>query len=219
MFSPVALTEGAKAKVAEMGGQVRYIVALDYEHHIFMSEWAKAYPEAKLVGMEGLPEKRKKANDEKIGNEDFAVVFKKEGKRDLRIDPEFDVDFEYEYVDGHGNLELVFLYKPDKVLIEADLLFNLPAKEQYSKVPESEKKEGTIAKMFSGVQSPNGDPTWMRRLTWYLIAKDRPSFNDSVQLIYKWDFDTLIPCHGDVVEGNAKELFHKVFLWHLEGKK
>lgn len=219
VFSPVALTEAAKAKVAEMGGQVRYIVALDYEHHIFISEWAKAYPEAKLVGMEGLPEKRKKANDEKIGNEDFAVVFKKQGKRDIRIDPEFDADFEYEYVDGHGNLELVFLYKPDKVLIEADLLFNLPAKEQYSKVPESEKKEGTLAKMFSGVQSPNGDPTWMRRLTWYLIAKDRPSFNESVQLIYKWDFDILIPCHGDVVEGNAKELFHKVFLWHLEGKK
>jgi hypothetical protein len=219
VFSPVALTEAAKAKVAEMGGQVRYIVALDYEHHIFMSEWAKAYPEAKLVGMEGLAEKRKKANDEKIGNEDFAVVFKKQGKRDIRIGPEFDADFEYEYVDGHGNLELVFLYKPDKVLIEADLLFNLPATEQYSKVPESEKKEGTIAKMFSDVQSPNGDPTWMRRLTWYLIAKDRPSFNKSVQLIYKWDFDILIPCHGDVVEGNAKELFHKVFLWHLEGKK
>jgi|SRR5687767_10834433 glyoxylase-like metal-dependent hydrolase (beta-lactamase superfamily II) len=202
-----------------MGGQVRYIVALDYEHHIFMSEWAKAYPEAKLIGPEGLPEKRGKANDPKIGSEDFAVVFKKQGKRDIRIDPEFDADFEYEYVDGHANLELVFFYKPDKVLIEADLLFNLPAHEQYSKVPEAEKKEGTIGKMFSGVQSPEGDVTWMRRLTWYLLAKDRASFNESVRLIYKWDFDTLIPCHGDVAEGNGKELFHKVFLWHLEGKK
>lgn len=202
-----------------MGGNVAYIVALDYEHHIFVTEWAKAFPSAKLIGPEGLPDKRKNMNDEKIGDEDFAVVFKKASKRDTKIDPEFDADFDYEYVDGHANLELVFFYKPDRVLIEADLMFNLPAREQYSKVPEDQKKDGFLSKMFAGAQTPEGDPKWMRRLNWYVVAKDRESMNDSLRVINQWDFNTIIPCHGDVMEGDGKEMFRKVFSWHLEGKK
>lgn len=197
-----------------------YLVALDIEHHIFLSEWAKEYPSAKLIGPEGLPEKRAKQDDERIGKEDFAVVFTKENKRETRISEEFDADFEYEYVDGHGNLEIVFLYKPDRTLIEADLLFNLPAKEQYSKVPGADAQDGGIlARIFSGVQSTEGDVKWMKRFNWYVLARNRDSFNDSIRRIDEWDFTTLIPCHGDTIEGDGKERFRKVFEWHLKGEK
>ncbi|CAH0017718.1 unnamed protein product [Clonostachys rhizophaga] len=215
VFSPVALTEAAKAKVAELGGNLAYIVALDYEHHIFISEWATQYPGVKIIGPEGLPEKRAGQHDPKIGKEEFAVVFKKENKHDIKIDDEFDADFDYEYVDGHANKEIVFLYKPEKVLIEADLLFNMPATEQYSKVPEAERKEGFLGKLFEGLQNPHGDNKWMKRFNWHVAAKDRASFNESVKVIGKWDFVKLIPCHGDVVEENAKEMFSQVFEWHL----
>lgn len=59
----------------------------------------------------------------------------------------------------------------------------------------------------------------MRCLIWYFLVKDCVSFNESVWFIYKWDFDIFIFCYGDVVEGNGKELFYKVFLWYFEGKK
>lgn len=219
MFSPVALTDAVKAKVTQMGGRVSYIVALDYEHHIFITEWARAYPGAKIIGVEGLPEKRAKAtNDDKIGDEKFDVVFTKENKHSTRISEEFDADFDYEYVDGHANLELVFLYKPEKVLIEADLLFNLPAQEQYSKVPEEEKpsNEGFIGRLFGCIQSTEGEAKWLKRFNWYALGKNRESFNESMKVIDKWDFVTMIPCHGDVVEGNGKEMFRKVFEWHLK---
>lgn len=221
IFSPVALTKATQAKVIEMGGDVRYIVALDYEHHIFISEWAKEYPSAKIIGPEGLPEKRaKQTDDPKIGNEEFAVVFKKENKRETRIDPEFDADFDYEYVDGHANLEIVFFYKPERVLIQADLLFNLPPTEQYSKVPEAELPgDGAVGKLFACVQNPRGDTKWLQRFNWYLLAKNRESFNDSMAQIAQWDFHTMIPCHGDVLEGDGKEVFMKVFDWHLQGSK
>jgi hypothetical protein len=219
VFSPVALTEESKAKVAELGGNLAYIVALDFEHHIFITEWAKQYPNAKIVGPEGLPEKRTKQSvkDPKIGGEQFAVVFRKEGKRDISISPEFDADFDYEYVDGHANKEIVFHYRPEKVLIEADLMFNLPAVEQYSKVPEAERPNGFLDRLFQGVGNTSGDATWAKRFNWYL-AKDRNSMNESLRVIDKWDFTTLIPCHGDTIEGNAKELFRKVFRWNLDGK-
>ncbi|UPK91537.1 hypothetical protein LCI18_002472 [Fusarium solani-melongenae] len=214
-------TLAAKAKVTEMGGDVRYIVALDYEHHIFVSEWAKAYPSAKLIGPEGLPEKRAKQQDDpKIGGEEFAVVFKKDNKREIRIDPEFDADFDYEYVDGHANLEIVFLYKPERVVIQADLLFNLPPTEQYSKVPEAEvPQDGAIGKVFACVQNPRGDVKWLRRFNWYVASKDKNSFNESMERIAQWDFVTMIPCHGDVMEGDGKEIFQNVFEWHLKAHK
>lgn len=217
VFSPVALTDATKAKVTEMGGQVRYLIALDYEHHIFLSEWAKQYPEALLIGPEGLQEKRAKQDDERIGKENFAVVFTKSKKHDTKVSEEFDADFDYEYVDGHANKELVFNYKPDKVLIQADLMFNLPAIEQYSKVPELEKQKnnGFTNKLFNGIQNVEGDAKWIKRFNWYLLAKDRPSFNKSINIIKSWDFDTMIPCHGDVIEGDGKATFLKVFDWHL----
>lgn len=220
VFSPVALTDDVKAKLAELGGMVKYIIAPDIEHHIFITEWAQVYPEAKIIGPEGLPEKRAKASasDPKIGNEPFAVVFKAQDKLATKIDPEFDADFEYEYVDAHANKELVFFYKPQKVLIEADLMFNLPADEQYSKCPE-ELKAGFPAKLFLSINSPQGEAKGMKRFLWYVLsAKDRKGFNESVQRIDAWDFETLVPCHGDTLVGDGKTVYRKVFEWHLTGK-
>ena len=204
-----------------MGGKVNYIVALDFEHHIFLSEWKKAYPDAKLVAPEGLAEKRaKQLSDPIISDDKFDVVFTKANKRETKIGSDFDTDFDYEYVDGHVNKELVFNYKPEKVLVEADLMFNLPATEQYSKAPEAERKSGGFFdKMFQGAQSTAGDATWMKRFNWFLAAKDKNSFNESIKRIDAWDFDKLIPCHGDVIEAGGKDTFRKVFKWHLDGKK
>src|SRR6188768_1835650 len=109
VFSPVALTPEVKAKLQEMGGRLDYIVAPDIEHHIFISEWAKEFPNAKIIGPEGLPEKREKMNDEKVTKNAFFTVFEKKDKLEKTITPEFDADFAYEYVDAHPNKELVFL--------------------------------------------------------------------------------------------------------------
>lgn len=211
-----------KAKLTALGGTVKYIVATDIEHHIFISEWATAYPDAKIIGPEGLPEKRAKASetDPKIGKEVFAVVFNAKDKLTTKVDEEFDRDFAYEYVDAHANKELVFLYRPDKVLIEADFIFNLPADEQYSKCPEAEKKAGFPGKLFMAMQTTKGEAKGMKRFMWYVVSsKNRAGFNESVARIDAWDFETIIPCHGETIVGTGKDVFRKVFEWHLNGKK
>lgn len=217
VFSPVALTEATKAKVAEMGGKVGYIVALDYVHHIFISEWSKEYPDAKIIGVEGLREKRVKDSDPMIGNEEFEMEFTKANKRELSISDEFDADFEYEYAEGHVNHELVFFHKKNQALIEADLIMNLPPNEQYSKVPEKDRNFNDLwDKLFNLIVGGSGDNKWGKRLHWYLLAKDKASLNDSLQRMDKWDFKLLIPCHGDVIEDTGKEFFRKMFEWHLQ---
>jgi hypothetical protein len=49
-----------------------------------------------------------------------------------------------------------------------------------------------------------------------LSKQDRASFAESVRRIYAWDFDRVIPCHGDVIEEGGKEVFRSVFEWFLE---
>lgn len=223
VFSPVALTPEVKAKLQELGGNLKYIVALDIEHHIFVSEWKKEFPQASIIGPEGLPEKRAKMTDERIGKEEFAVVFdvKKKTDKTLTVSPEFDADFEYEYVDGHAGKELVFMYKPDKVLIEADLMFNLPAREQYSRVPGHDKERPDFRnRLWQSLQTTDGEAKGAKRFIWHLLSRgNRPSFNESMKRIDSWDFVTIIPCHGETIEGNGKEIFRKVFEWHLEAQK
>ncbi|KAI0871860.1 hypothetical protein GGS24DRAFT_469750 [Hypoxylon argillaceum] len=223
VFSPVALTDEVKAKITELGGNVGYLIAGDLEHHIFLTTWKTEYPAAKLVGPKGLPERRKTMTDPLIGKEEFDFLYDATNAHSAAISDEFAADFEVELVDAHPNKEIALFYKPDKVLIEADLMFNLPPTEQYSKVPEAEKKGGgLLKKIFYALNTTVGPAKGHKRLLWYAVSsggKDRPGFNESIKRIYGWDFVTLIPCHGDTIEGTGKETFGKIFDWHINGKK
>ena len=39
-----------------------------------------------------------------------------------------------------------------------------------------------------------------------------------LRVISGFDFDRLIPCHGEVIESGAKAVFNKNFAWYLEEK-
>ncbi|KFY86863.1 hypothetical protein V500_07344 [Pseudogymnoascus sp. VKM F-4518 (FW-2643)] len=170
VFSPTALTPEVRAKLLEKGDNLKYIIAPDIEHHIFVSEWARAYPSAQVIGVEGLAEKRAAAaKDPKSPSHGeqvpFATVFTEKLKGQVRISEEFDRDFEYEYVPEHMNKELVFCYKPDRTLIVADYLFNLPATEQYSRAGEPANK-GIMTKLFGALMSTHGRAMGQRRYLW-----------------------------------------------------
>jgi len=57
VFSPTALTDIVKARIQEELGStdVKYITALDQEHHIFVESWHKQWPNAKIIAPETLP--------------------------------------------------------------------------------------------------------------------------------------------------------------------
>ena len=215
VFSPVALTPAVKSKVASMG-TLKYIVAPDFEHHIFISPWAKEYPQAELIGMEGLPEKREADPDSK--GYKFAHIFSKSNKLDMQISPEFDQEFSYEYIHSHQNKELVFLHKPSRTMIEADVLFHLPATEQFSR-SGVDASSGILTRIFGGMMNTRGNMIWQQRFLWYGAAgKDRAGFGASVKRIDQWDFDRIIPCHGDVIETGGKDVWHKLTDWFRQAK-
>lgn len=216
VFSPVALTDDVRSKIQAMGNNVKYISAMDIEHHIFITPWANAYPQAEVIGVEGLPEKREK--DPATKGINFSHVFTQSNKMDKRISEEFDNEFEYEYLHSHPNKELIYYHKPTKTMIEADFIFNLPAYEQYSKSGE-EPTAGILTKLFNGLMNTRNDITWQRRFLWYMAgSKDRTGFSESVKRMKRWEVERLIPSHGDVVESGAQGIFDKITQWFREGR-
>jgi len=213
VFSPTALTPEVKETVASLG-ELKYIAAPDLEHHIFLGPWHQAYPNAKILAPEGLKEKREKQKDEEVP---FSVIFTAANKLTTKVDAAFDADFDYELVDGHINKELVFNYKPEKTLIEADLIFNLPATEQYSKTG-LDPGSGVLTKIWTALNNTQGAAMGQRRFIWYGAASNKSSFNESMQRINGWDFDKIVPCHGDVIESGGKGVFQKIMEWHLSKK-
>lgn len=220
VFSPVALTPEVQETIRSEGGKLRYIAAPDLQHHLYVTAWKRAFPEAEIIAPEGLWEKRQKNPAFRDSTPFFQHVFTAAKKHDQKkISEEFDAEFEVEYVDGHGSRELVFWHKPSRTVIEADLLFNLPPTEQYSRVPTTETM-GLLTRLVTPLLSTGAPATWHKRFAWYVLsARDRNAFTESMRRIDRWDFDRLIPCHGDVIETGAKGVFRNVFEWFLEGKK
>jgi hypothetical protein len=213
VFSPVNLTPAVRETVAGLGGRVKYIAALDLEHHLHLTSWKNAFPDAEIIAPEGLWEKRQSVPEFK--DTPFKHILREANKdRPWSISEEFDKEFNIEYVYGHGSKEIVFLHKPSLTLIEADLLFNLPAREQYSKTGV-DATSGIWTKIVKPLLSTSAPAKWQKRFVWHALAKDKTAFGESIQRIDKWEFNRLIPCHGDVIESGAKGVFKTVFEWFL----
>lgn len=223
IFSPVALTPTVKAKLTSISPSppTTYLIAPDMEHHIFLSAWATHFPSHHIIAPAGLKEKRVESakTDPQITALEFKTEFTKENKHSIKVSEEFDKEFEYEFIEAHPNKELVFHHKPSKTLIEADLIFNLPAIEQYSKVPNDSPTSGLFTKLFVGLQNTKGDAIWQKRMLWYVLGKDRASMGESLRRINGWGFENLVPCHGETVLGEGKQVFGKVAAWYLDEKK
>ncbi|KFY05019.1 hypothetical protein O988_00342 [Pseudogymnoascus sp. VKM F-3808] len=215
VMSPVALTAPVRTKLATMG-TIGYIIALNMGHHLHISAWAEAFPKAKVIGVDGLPEKRE--NDPATKGTNFSHVFTTNNKN-TGIADDFDKEFSYEYIDGLPNKDVVFLHKPTKTLVQADILFNLPASEQYEKVP-SGVKTGVLGRWVASAYSAQGSMVWQKRALWYGAgSKGRQSVADSMKRVLDWDFERIIPCHGDVIETDAKSRLAQVTEWFINGKK
>ncbi|RPB05246.1 hypothetical protein L873DRAFT_1825395 [Choiromyces venosus 120613-1] len=213
VFSPVALTTPVHSTLQSLGNAVTYLVAPDIEHHMHLSAWKSSFPTATVIGPEGLYEKRKAQGDDDVP---IDIIFTKENKHSLKLPEELAAEFNVEYFDGHANKEIVFLHKSEEeggTLIQADLLFNLPAYEQFSKSGVS-ATGGMMTKMMTRFMNTKGrGQMWFN---WYMLSKDKPSFSKSAKVVASWEFERIVPCHGDVIENGGSAVFKRFFAWHLK---
>ncbi|KAH7105863.1 hypothetical protein BKA62DRAFT_668646 [Auriculariales sp. MPI-PUGE-AT-0066] len=203
VLASTPLTDATRNSVDELG-TVKYIIGPDAEHHLYIKEWKTAYPDARVCGVQRTVEMSGVQVDGVWGRDE----------NPLGDDPVVNADFRSEYVPGHTNKEVALLHVPSKTLIQADLLFNLPAYEQYS-LGGGKPTGGLMSFVFNPTKMNPHNTTHQSLVM--TLAKDKNQVAQSVQVIDSWDFDRIIPCHGDVIETQGKEAWRAAFKQFYDG--
>jgi len=197
ILASTPLDAETKEKLKDLG-EVQYIVGADAVHHLFLSDYKNAYPSAKLI----LPEAAIARHDDKD------LVFDGVWGRDApNTQYGFEDEIEHCYFSGFKNKDIAFLHKPSKSLIQADLLMNLPAKEQYSK----SKPPSALFNFNFGPSS-----SWLYPRLVRSLGEDKEAMRRDAKIVSGWDFDRIIPCHGDVIETNGKAAWNAVYKYFLK---
>lgn len=88
--------------------------------------------------------------------------------------------------------EHVFLHVPSRTLIVADLIFNFR--------PDEEGWDRFFHRNIAGFKRY---PGVSRIFKWFVT--DKVAFRESLAELLEWDFDRIIPGHGEVIESGGRE--------------
>jgi hypothetical protein len=160
--------------------------------HLNMEQYRDGYPQARLFGVPGLERKR--------------PDLRFEGVLEASPEPAWSDDLDQARFEGHrvGSRvlnEVEFLHRPTRTLIAGDLCFNIGL--------EWPLKTRLLA--WGPRMRPRLGPTFAFRLG----IRDREAARHSVERILEWDFDRILPGHGEIVETEGKGKFKRDFAWLL----
>ncbi|KAJ7322897.1 hypothetical protein DFH08DRAFT_888212 [Mycena albidolilacea] len=181
VLASTPLTPDTKAAIDKLG-PVKWIMGADAVHTMYLGQFKSQYPEAKVIGVEAVVEKKKAEG----------LVLDGAYGKDA---PDTKYGFEDEiyacYFSGFANKDVAWFHASSKTLIVADLLFNLPGKEQYSKSKSSSK-----VPLF-GKLDPWGSVH--KHFVWGQ-GKDKAAMKRDANTVLGWAPERIIMCHGDVIE-------------------
>lgn len=185
-----------KAAVEKLG-PVGYILAASADHHYFLTEWKNNYPDAKMIGVETLPKKKKGENWK------FDEVYQPDSANNFG----FESDIDAVYFSGFSKKDVAWFHKSSKTLIVADLIFNLPATEQYSL--SKQRKTGLFTKKLNPYTDFHRNFIWNE-------SKDKAAMAKDAKAVNAWDFDRIIPCHGNTIDDGGKAAWESVYARFLD---
>jgi hypothetical protein len=188
VHSPAELTEALRSDLLELG-EVGFVVPASSLHgHLYMEQYRDAYPGAKLFAAPGLQRKRT----------DLSF----DGELSSTPEPGWSQDLDQAVFSGHSRLtEIEFFHAKTRTLITGDLCFNIGADWPSSTRllawgPSMKRRLGPTTAFRQGI----GDHEAARR---------------SLHRILDWDFDRIVPGHGEIVDTNGKSAFTDGFAWLL----
>ena len=164
-------------------GPVGFIV-VPQAHGRFAADAAQAYPSAQLLAAPGAPARRKSLGfHASLADQPPAA---------------WSGQVESHRVLGFRLNEVVLLHRSSRTLVLTDLCFNI------------HRSPSAIARLFF-----RADGMWQRfgpsRLT-RLLVSDRAAFERSLEHVLRWDFERIVPGHGDVVERDGRAALRAAWL-------
>jgi hypothetical protein len=187
IWSPIALTPEFRTNVEALGNPT-YLISPNSIHHLFLGDWKRAYPQARLYASPNLAKKR----------------------RDLTFDavlgdtPEPGWAAEIDQVEMAGSFfltEIVFFHRTSHTAIFADLIENFP-------LGWFTGWRGWLARLDGITEADPGAPREWRASFW-----NRRRARSALNRILDWRAEQAIVAHGTMVRNDATAFIQKAFRW------
>jgi hypothetical protein len=194
VISPIQVDDETTEELNRLGN-VKYIIAPNLFHYLFLSNFQALYPEAKVYAVSELKFKRPEISIHKTLNNNGEYFL---GELECLL---------FEGVKTFlpsGALplnEYVFFHAESKTLILTDTAFYFD-----ESFPMSTK---LVAKIMGGYKKLR--PSLLEQLA----TQEKEKVKQSVQKVLRWDFKRVIVAHGSIVEHDAKKQFKKGYEWFL----
>jgi hypothetical protein len=185
LYSPVPMTNERRAAVEALG-TVAHLYAPNTFHHMWIGEWARAFPEAHVHGPAALRRKRP----------------------DLRIDRAHDQDppgelaatFDEVHIDGLRLEESALVHRASKTLFVADLVHNVGRPDQ------------RWAVFYTKAMGFYDRVAISRMLRWTAFS-DSARARSSVDRLASHSFDRIVFGHGDPLARNGRKALLGAYEW------
>lgn len=189
VWSPIALDDATRAEVDALG-TVAHLVEPNSLHHLWLGDWKKAYPGARLYAPPGLPRRRRDLKFDAILGD--------------HAEPEWADDVEQVAIRGNVVLtEIVFLHRASRTAILGDTLQNFR--------PDWFKGwRGALAR-WDGLVNPNYGAPRELRVTFWKRAEGRAA----LARILEFGPERVIIAHGEMARENGAEFIRRGFRWLL----
>jgi Domain of unknown function (DUF4336) len=194
-ISPIKIDRETADRIDSLG-KVKYIIAPNLYHHLFIRDFRSIYPDAQLWATSSLTEKRP----------DLAIDIPITDKQNNLFD-----EIDYLLFDGFQTLlpngytplnEYVFCHRASRTLILTDTAFHFDE----SFVPLTQ----LVAKLTGGYKILRPSPLEK------IATQDKQSVKNAVDRVLLWDFDRVIMAHGSILETGGKQQFKAGYDWFFK---
>lgn len=186
--SPSELTDELESALNELG-EVRFVAPTSKLHgHLYMEQYREVYPSAELLAAPGLDGRRPDlVFDQLLGD---------------IPDPRWAPDIDQIAILGNRWLtEIAFFHRPSRTVILGDFGYH---------IGESSPLKTRVMARIAGVYKQVGCTVDYR-----LAIRNNETFRRSIQDVLAWDFDRVIPGHGEIIEADGKQAVLDGFDWVL----
>lgn len=188
LHSPVPADPKLVEQVEELGS-VAWLVAPNRFHHLYVADWQRACPEARLLVAPGLETKRSDLTPHGILPADAPTEW--QGTLDSAL------------IEGMPLLnEVVLLHRPSRTLVVTDLAFNVG--------PEAPWATRLAFRLIGRYDSFG--PTLLERFA----TRNRDAARESLERVLEWPFDRIVVSHGEILETGGPEQLAAGYRWLLD---
>ncbi len=188
IYSPLAVDD-ATAKEIDALGEVRFLVAPNSLHWMFVKAAKERWTKARVLASPVLAKK--------LGSfpfEELPESGRISGMDGVRV----------ERIQGAPTIqEHVLLHESSRSLVVGDLMFN---------IHECRSFWMRLVLRIGGTWKKTG-----QSIEWRRLVKERATAARSALDVLEWDFERVVVAHGDVIEDGARERARRALAWMTSG--